>query len=90
MGCNSTLTDAQLKSMFVMTDEEMRQVEQPMECLIDRTQHKCKRHTRFFSKETAINNTTVNLPLKRINAPTLVKPSIPGWTHFIEEWTLNT
>ena len=40
MGCNSTLTDTQLEFMFVMTDEEMRQIEQSMECLIYRTQHK--------------------------------------------------
>ena len=42
MGCNSTLTDDQLKAMFTATDEDMRQIEQPMECLIERTKHKCE------------------------------------------------
>ena len=43
MGCNNTLTDSQFEAMFATTDEEMRQIEQPMECLIKRTQHKSKR-----------------------------------------------
>ena len=36
MDCNNTLTYAQLKAMFAVTDEEMRQMEQPMECPIER------------------------------------------------------
>ena len=36
------------------TDEEMRQIEQPVECLIERTKHKCRRCTRFFSSEAAL------------------------------------
>ena len=54
MGCNKNLTDDQLKAMFTATDEEMRQIEQPMECLIERTKYKCKRGTRFLSNEAAL------------------------------------
>ena len=54
MGCNNALIDAQLEAMFARTDEEMRQTEQPMECLTERTQHKRKRRTRFFSNEAAL------------------------------------
>ena len=43
MGCNKNLTDDQLEAMFTATDEEMQQIEQPMEHLIERTEHKCKR-----------------------------------------------
>ena len=43
MGCNKNLTDDQLEAMFTATDEEMQQIEQPMEYLIERTKHKCKR-----------------------------------------------
>ena len=32
MGCNKNLTDDQLEVMFTATDEEMLQIEQPMEC----------------------------------------------------------
>ena len=52
MGCNKNLTDDQLEAMFIATDEEMQQTEQPMECLIERTKHKCKICTRFFSNKT--------------------------------------
>ena len=54
MGSNKNLTDDQLKAMFTATDEEMRQIEQPMECLIERTKHKCKRGTRFLSNKAAL------------------------------------
>ena len=40
MGCNNTLTDDQLEAMSRTTDREMRHIEQPMECLIERTKHK--------------------------------------------------
>ena len=43
MHCNKNLTDDQLEAMFTETDEEMRQIEQAMECLIKRTNHKRKR-----------------------------------------------
>ena len=42
MDCNNTLTDAKLEAIFAVTDEEIRQIEQPMECPIERTQHKYK------------------------------------------------
>ena len=54
MGCNKNLTDDQLEAMFTATDEEMRKIQQPMECLIERTKQKCKRYTRFFSNEAAL------------------------------------
>ena len=41
MGCNNSLTDDQLEAMFTATDEQMQQIEQPMECLIERTKQKC-------------------------------------------------
>ena len=51
MGCNKHLTDDQLEAMFTATDEEMWQIEQSMECLIERIKHKCKRCTRIFFKQ---------------------------------------
>ena len=76
MGCNNTLTDAQLKAMFATTDEEMRQIEQAMECLIERTQHKCKSVPYYSPTKLRSSNTTMNLPPKRRNAPSVVKPLI--------------
>ena len=54
MGCSNTLTDDQLEAMFTVTDEEIRQIEQPIECLIERIKHKCKRCTRFFFNEAEL------------------------------------
>ena len=54
MHCNKNLTDDQLEATFTATDEEMRQIEQPIECLIKRTNHKRKSCTRFFSNESAL------------------------------------
>ena len=54
MRCNKNLTDYQLEAMFTGTDEEMQQTEQPMEYLIERSKHKCRRCTRFFSNEAAL------------------------------------
>ena len=54
MHCNKNLTDNQLEATFTATDEEMRQIEQPIECLIKRTNHKRKSCTRFFSNESAL------------------------------------
>ena len=42
MDCNNPLTDAKLEAIFVVTEEEIRQIEQPMECPIERTQYKYK------------------------------------------------
>ena len=53
MTCNKNLTDDQLEAMLTATDEEMQQIEQPVECLIERTKRKCRRCTRFFSNEAA-------------------------------------
>ena len=76
LGCNNTLADDQLEVMFTATDEEMRQIEQPMECLIERTKHKCKRHIRFFSNEAALKQHHCEPPINKRNASTVVKPSI--------------
>ena len=54
MGCNKNLTDDQPEAMFTAIDKEMRKIEQPMKCLIEKTQHKCKRCARFFSNEAAL------------------------------------
>ena len=54
MVCNNALMDDQLEAMFTKTDEEMQRIERRIECLIERTNHKCKRCTRFFSKEAAL------------------------------------
>ena len=48
------LNDDQLEAMFTATDEEMWQIEQPLECFIERTKHKCKRCTRFFWNEATL------------------------------------
>ena len=53
MRSNKNLNDDQLEAMFAATDEKMRQIEQPIECLIERTKGKCRRCTRFFSNEAA-------------------------------------
>ena len=76
MGCNKNLTNDQLKAMFTATDEEMQQIEQPMECLIERTKHKCKRCTRFFSNKSALKQHQCELQIKKEKCPTAVKPSI--------------
>ena len=54
MGCNKNLTDDQLEAVFTLTDEGMWKIEQPVECLIEKTKHKCKRYTRFFSNEAVL------------------------------------
>ena len=54
MGCNKNLTDDQLEAMFTATDEEMRQIEQSMECLIEETKYECMKCTRFFSDEAVL------------------------------------
>ena len=52
MGCNKNLTKDQLEAMFTATDEEIQKIEQSMECLMERTKHKCKSCTRFFPKRS--------------------------------------
>ena len=69
MGCNKNLTDDQLEAMFTATDEEMWQIEPPMECLIERTKHKCKRCTRFFSNEAALKQHQCDLQIKKEKCP---------------------
>ena len=61
MGCNTNLTDGQLEAMFTETEEEMRQIE----CLIERTKHKCKRCTRFFSNKAALEQHQCELEIKK-------------------------
>ena len=69
MGINNTLTDDQLEAIFLATDEEMRQIEQPMECLIERTKHKRKRCTRFFSNEAVLKQHHCKPPIKKEKCP---------------------
>ena len=69
MGCNKNLTDDQLENMFIATDEEMRQIEQPVKCLIERTKHKCKRCTRFFSNEAALKQHHCEPQIKKEKCP---------------------
>ena len=69
MRCNKILTDDQLEAMFTTTDEEMRQIEQPMECLIERTKHKCRRCTRFFSNEAALKQHNCEPQIKKEKCP---------------------
>ena len=40
--------------MFTATDKEMGHIEQPMEYLIERTNYKCKKCTKFFSNDVAV------------------------------------
>ena len=47
----------------------MRQIEQPMECLIERTNHKCKRYTRFFSNEAVLKQHHCERPIKKEKCP---------------------
>ena len=54
MGCNKNLPDEQLEDMIIVTYEEMRQIKQPIECLIERTKYKCKRCTTFFANEAEL------------------------------------
>ena len=69
MGCNKNLTDDQLEAMITVTDEEMRQTEQPIECLIERTKRKCKRCTRFFSNEAALKQQHCDPQIKKEKCP---------------------
>ena len=69
MGCNKNLTDNQLEAMFTATDEEMWQIEPPMECLIERTKHKCKRCTRFFSNEATLKQEHCEPQIKKVKTP---------------------
>ena len=69
MRCSKNLTDDQLEAMFTATDEEMRQIEQPMECLIERTKHKSRRCTRFFSNEAALKQHNCEPQIKTEKSP---------------------
>ena len=69
MHCNNSLNNNQLKAMFPATDEEMQQIVQPMECLIERIKHKCKRCGRFFSNEAALKQHHWEPQIKKENCP---------------------
>ena len=72
MGCNNCLTDGQLEAMFLLltaTNQEIQQIEQPMECLIERLKHKSKRCTRFFSNEAAFKQHGCEPPIKKKKWP---------------------
>ena len=78
MHCNNNLTDDQLEAMFTVTDEEMRQIQQPMKCLIERTKHKCKSCTIFFSNEAALKQHHCEPPIKMEECPHCCKTINPA------------
>ena len=51
--------------MFTTTDEKMRQIEQPMECFLERNNRKYKRCKRFFSDEASLKQHHCELPIKK-------------------------
>ena len=65
MDCNNILTDSQLEAMFATIEEEMRQIKQPIECPIERTQHKCKKCFRFLSNEATLKKHHCKPPIKK-------------------------
>ena len=69
MGPNKNLTDDQLEAIFTATDEEMRQIAQPLECFIERSKHKCKRCTRFLSNEAVLKQHQRELQIKKEKCP---------------------
>ena len=69
MHCNKNLTDDQLETMFTETDEEMRQIEQAMECLIKRTNHKRKRCARVFPNKATLNQHHCKPRIKQEKCP---------------------
>ena len=52
MGCNKDLSSDQLEAMFTASDEEMLKIEQPMECLIEKTKHKMQEVYQIFLKQS--------------------------------------
>ena len=69
MSCKKKLTDDQLEAMFTAADEEMWQIQQPVECLIERTKHKCRRCTRFFSNEAVLKQHHCEPQIKQEKCP---------------------
>ena len=69
MGCNKNLIDDQLEVMFTVTDDEMHQIEQPMECLIERTKRKCRKCTRCFSNEATLKQHQCEPQIKKEKCP---------------------
>ena len=65
MDSNKTLTNAQFKAMFATIDDEMKQIEQLMECPIERTKRKCKKCPRFFSNEATLKHHHFEPPMKK-------------------------
>ena len=55
--------------MLATTDQETWQIEQPMACLIERAQHKCKRCTNFFSNLAALKPHHCESPIKKEKCP---------------------
>ena len=55
--------------LLTVTNEEIQQIEQPMECLTERLKHKCKRCTRFFSNEAALKQHGCEPPIKKKKWP---------------------
>ena len=69
MDWNNILTDAQLEVIFAATDEDMQQIKQPMECTVERTQRKCKKCVRFYSKKAALKQHHREPTIKKEKCP---------------------
>ena len=76
MVCNKNLTDDQLEAMFKATDQEMQQVEQPMEHLIQKSNTNSRGVPDFSRTKLCSSNTTVKHKSETRNTPTAVKPPI--------------
>ena len=50
---------------FMVIGKEIRQIVQPMECLIEKTKHKGKRCTKFFSNEAGLKQHHCEPPIKK-------------------------
>ena len=55
----------------------MCQIEQPMECLIERTKHKCKGCTKFFSNGAALKQHHCESQIKKEKCPHCIKTINP-------------
>ena len=69
MGCKKHLTNDQLEAIFTATHKEMRQIEQPMQCLIERAKNKWKSCAKCFSNKAALKQHQCELQIKKEKYP---------------------
>ena len=74
MGCNKNLTDDQLEAMFTATDDECDRLSNQWNVWLKKTN--ARGVPDFSQTKPPSSNTTTNLPSKRWNALTAVKPSL--------------